>query len=132
VRADIARHWPLQAAEPREFSGPLGDNLKKHGIEARCGIYVVDLISGGVVHWARIEVLVSELYDVAVLPDRVHTEAGEGEGKIDLEKLQQSPRAVTSGIKSATSSTSVLAMMAISPASSASPSMPRPFEPFRI
>jgi len=57
------------------FRGPLGDNLKKHGIEARCGIYVVDLISGEVVHWARIEGLVSELYDVAVLPDRVRTAA---------------------------------------------------------
>jgi hypothetical protein len=27
------------------------------------------------VHWARIEGLVSELYDVAVLPDRVRTAA---------------------------------------------------------
>lgn len=54
---------------------PLGDNLKKHGIEARCGIYVVDLISGDIVHWARSEGFVSELYDVAVLPDRVNTAA---------------------------------------------------------
>jgi len=57
------------------FRGPLGDNLKKRGIEARCGIYVVDLISGDVVHWASIEGFVSELYDVAVLPDRVNAAA---------------------------------------------------------
>jgi uncharacterized protein (TIGR03032 family) len=64
---------------PREngtFSGlELDDNLKKHRVDARCGIYVVDLKSGDVVHWARIEGIVTELYDVAVLPDRKNTAA---------------------------------------------------------
>ncbi len=60
----------------KTFTGlALDDNLKKHGIEARCGIYVVDLISGDIVHWARFEGLVSELYDVAVLPGRGNTAA---------------------------------------------------------
>ena len=60
----------------KTFTGlALDDNLKKHGIEARCGIYVIDLISGDIVHWARIEGLVSELYDVAVLPGRGNTAA---------------------------------------------------------
>ena len=62
--------------ENRTFSGlELDDNLKKHKVDARCGIYVVDLKSGDVVHWARIEGLVTELYDVAVLPGRRNTAA---------------------------------------------------------
>ncbi|MEZ5827343.1 MAG: DUF4915 domain-containing protein [Hyphomicrobiales bacterium] len=44
-------------------------------VEARCGIYVVDLTSGDVVHWVRLEGLVGELYDVAVLPNRKNTAA---------------------------------------------------------
>jgi uncharacterized protein (TIGR03032 family) len=66
-------------SKPREnktFSGlALDDNLQKHKIDARCGIYVVDLKSGDIVHWARLEGLASELYDVAVLPDRKNTAA---------------------------------------------------------
>ena len=62
--------------ENRTFSGlELDDNLKKHKVDARCGIYVVDLKSGDIVHWARIEGIVTELYDVAVLPDRKNTAA---------------------------------------------------------
>jgi len=62
--------------ENRTFSGlELDDNLKQHKIDARCGIYVVDLKSGDIVHWARLEGLASELYDVAVLPDRKNTAA---------------------------------------------------------
>jgi hypothetical protein len=42
--------------ENRTFSGlELDDNLKTHKVDARCGIYVVDLKSGDIVHWARIE-----------------------------------------------------------------------------
>jgi hypothetical protein len=37
-------------------------------VEPRCGIQVVDLRSGDVVHWVRFEGLVSELYDVITLP----------------------------------------------------------------
>ena len=60
----------------KTFTGlALDDNLKKHGIGARFGIYVIDLISGDIVHWARIEGFVSELYDVAVLPSRGNTAA---------------------------------------------------------
>lgn len=65
--------------KPRDnktFSGlVLDDNLKKYKVDARCGVYVVDLNSGDVVHWARLEGLVSELYDVSVLPDRRNTAA---------------------------------------------------------
>jgi uncharacterized protein (TIGR03032 family) len=46
----------------------LEDNLKKRKAEPRCGLQVVDLKSGDVVHWLRIEGVVRELYDVVVLP----------------------------------------------------------------
>ena len=62
--------------ENRTFSGlPLDDALAGNKVAARCGLYVIDLASGDVVHWARIEGVVSELYDVAVLPDRRSTGA---------------------------------------------------------
>jgi len=37
-------------------------------VEARCGLAIVDLDSGDMVHWVRIEGVVRELYDVAALP----------------------------------------------------------------
>src|SRR5438046_1422741 len=42
--------------------------LARRGAEARCGLQVIDLRSGDVAHWLRLEGMVSELYDVAVLP----------------------------------------------------------------
>lgn len=66
-------------SKPRDnktFSGlPLDDNLARHKVDARCGIYVIDLKSGDIVHWARIDGLITELYDVAVLPERRSTAA---------------------------------------------------------
>jgi uncharacterized protein (TIGR03032 family) len=56
----------------KTFSGlPLDAALAAKGAEARCGLYVVDLRTGDAVHWVRLQGLVSELYDVAVLPDVV-------------------------------------------------------------
>ena len=53
----------------RTFSGlALDDRLKEKNAQARCGVYVIDLNTGDAVHWLRIEGLVDELYDVAVLP----------------------------------------------------------------
>jgi uncharacterized protein (TIGR03032 family) len=53
----------------KTFSGlPLDDELAKRGADARCGLHVIDLRSGDVAHWLRLEGMVSELYDVAVLP----------------------------------------------------------------
>ena len=46
----------------------LDKNLAEKGAAARCGIQVIDLTSGAVLHWARIENPIEELYDVAVLP----------------------------------------------------------------
>ena len=60
-------------SKPREnktFSGlSLDDNLAERDAEARCGLQVIDLRSGDIVHWLRIEGIVSELYDVVALPN---------------------------------------------------------------
>jgi len=45
----------------------LDDELKSHGAVARSGVQVVDLRTGDVAHWLRMDG-VDELYDVAVLP----------------------------------------------------------------
>jgi uncharacterized protein (TIGR03032 family) len=42
--------------------------LARRGAEARCGLHVIDLRSGDTAHWLRLEGVVQELYDVAVLP----------------------------------------------------------------
>jgi uncharacterized protein (TIGR03032 family) len=54
----------------RTFSGlRLDDNLHDKQAKARCGLYIIDLKTGDTVHWVRVEGVVDELYDVAVLPD---------------------------------------------------------------
>ena len=59
-------------SEPRHdktFDGlVLQEELAKRGATARCGLQVIDLRNGDVVHWVRLQGMVSELYDVAVLP----------------------------------------------------------------
>ena len=53
----------------KTFSGlALDENLKVKDAEARSGLLVIDLRSGDIVHWLRVEGIVEELYDVAVLP----------------------------------------------------------------
>jgi uncharacterized protein (TIGR03032 family) len=53
----------------KTFGGlALDEELAKRGAEPRCGLQVIDLRTGDVVHWVRIEGLVSELYDVVALP----------------------------------------------------------------
>jgi uncharacterized protein (TIGR03032 family) len=55
--------------ENKTFQGlALEDNLKKRKAEPRCGLQVIDLKTGDVVHWLRIEGVVRELYDVVTLP----------------------------------------------------------------
>ena len=58
-----------RARENKTFSGlELDDNLKSRDVESRFGLYVIDLRSGDVVHRLDIDGIVSELYDVVVLP----------------------------------------------------------------
>ncbi len=52
----------------KTFGGlALDEQLPKRGAEAQCGLQVIDLRSGTVVHWVRVEGMVSELYDVVAL-----------------------------------------------------------------
>ena len=46
----------------------LDENLAKKQAEPRCGLAIIDLRSGDMVHNLRIEGIVEELYDVAILP----------------------------------------------------------------
>jgi uncharacterized protein (TIGR03032 family) len=54
----------------KTFSGlPLDDNLATRKVSARCGLLIVDLQSGDITDWVRIESnIVDELYDVVALP----------------------------------------------------------------
>ncbi|MHC5673606.1 TIGR03032 family protein [Nostoc sp.] len=57
-------------SKPRDktFSGlKLDENLASKNTEPRCGLMVIDLKTGQVVHWLRLEGEVTELYDVQVL-----------------------------------------------------------------
>lgn len=59
-------------SKPREnktFSNlPLDDNLATNKTQPHCGLLVIDLKSGEIVHSLLIDGIVSELYDVAILP----------------------------------------------------------------
>jgi uncharacterized protein (TIGR03032 family) len=58
-----------QARERKTFGGlALDEALAGRGVEAQCGLQVIDLRSGEIVHWIRLEGMVSELFEVAVLP----------------------------------------------------------------
>ena len=58
-----------QPRHNKTFSGlPLDDELLKRDAEPRSGLQVIDLRTGDLVHWVRIEGMIQELYDVAVLP----------------------------------------------------------------
>jgi len=57
-----------KSRENKTFSGlDLDNNLKAGDAEARCGVQIIDLRSGDVVHWLRVEGVVTELYDVVAL-----------------------------------------------------------------
>jgi uncharacterized protein (TIGR03032 family) len=57
------------ARENRTFQGlPLDQALAARGAEPRCGLLVIDIRSGDTVDWLRIEGVVRELFDVAVVP----------------------------------------------------------------
>lgn len=47
---------------------PIKEKLERQHVLERCGLMVVDLRSGKVVHWLHIQGVVTELYDVAFLP----------------------------------------------------------------
>lgn len=58
-----------RARQNRTFSGlPLETALSRHDAEARTGLLVIDLETGAITDWVRIEGVIDELFDVAVLP----------------------------------------------------------------
>ena len=58
------------ARDDRTFAGlPLDDALMARDTIPRCGLAIFDLAGGDMVAWARIEGVVRELFDVAVLPN---------------------------------------------------------------
>ena len=73
------RYAIVGLSKPRRehaFQGlPLDQNLLEKGAVPRCGIQIVDLESGAVIHWARIEPPIEELYDIAVLPGVIRPKA---------------------------------------------------------
>ncbi len=70
--AFLGRYAIVGASEPREnrtFGGlALEERLARENVAPRCGLFVVDTESGDVVHWLRVEGVVTELFDIAVIP----------------------------------------------------------------
>jgi uncharacterized protein (TIGR03032 family) len=58
-----------QPRHDQTFSGlALEEELAKRNAEPRCGLLFIDLRTGDVAHWLRVDGMVRELYDVAALP----------------------------------------------------------------
>jgi uncharacterized protein (TIGR03032 family) len=65
-----------KSRENKTFSGlELDANLKTGDAEARCGVHVIDLKSCDIVHWIRVDGVVTELYDVIALPGVVRPQS---------------------------------------------------------
>lgn len=59
--------------ENRAFTGlTLDQRLADKGVSARCGLAIIDLKRGDVVHELRIDGVVEELFDTAVLPNTLN------------------------------------------------------------
>src|SRR5262249_5399892 len=55
--------------DDKTFGGlALDEELTRRNAEPRGGLQVIDLRTGDVVHWVRLEGMIHELYDVVVLP----------------------------------------------------------------
>ncbi|MEM6613678.1 MAG: TIGR03032 family protein [Cyanobacteria bacterium P01_C01_bin.72] len=53
----------------KTFSGLLLDKkLRQLDTESFCGLLIIDLLQGEIVHWLKLEGVVKELYDVVILP----------------------------------------------------------------
>lgn len=70
----LAFHGPaavvgLSLPRDKSFAGlELDGNLKKKDADPWCGIQIIDLRTGDVLQWLRLEGLVRELFDVAIIP----------------------------------------------------------------
>ncbi len=63
-------HAIVTLSLPRHsFAGlQLDDELKRRDAEPWCGVQIIDLKSGDVIHWIRIDGEIRELFDIRVLP----------------------------------------------------------------
>ncbi|WP_420146385.1 TIGR03032 family protein [Sphingobium sp.] len=62
----------VTVSKPRHgsFSGLLlDDEMQRRDAEPWCGIMIVNLLTGDIVHWIRLEGHVTELFDVTAMPD---------------------------------------------------------------
>jgi uncharacterized protein (TIGR03032 family) len=70
--AFVGDYAVVTLSKPRHvtFHGlALDDQLKQRGAEPQCGLQVIDLRTGTIAHWLRLDgSLVTELYDAVVLP----------------------------------------------------------------
>lgn len=86
---------------------PLPKYLEERHIREMCGLAVIDLRNGQMVHWLRIEGVISELYDVAFLPqvrhpftpgfvelDHLFSEGGPGVGEFALSPARKNGNVV--------------------------------------
>lgn len=56
----------------KTFSGlALDANLKERDTDPRCGIHIINLKTGDVEQWVRLEGMIEEIYDVMTLPNTV-------------------------------------------------------------
>ncbi len=67
----LGRYALVGCSEPREnrtFGGlALQDRLDQAGLAPRCGLFVVVTVTGDVVHWLRLQGVITELFDLAVI-----------------------------------------------------------------
>lgn len=69
MHGDFALLGLSKARQNKTFQGlPLDDALSAKQAEAQCGVYVVDLRTGDIAHFLKIECQITELYDVVVFP----------------------------------------------------------------
>jgi uncharacterized protein (TIGR03032 family) len=75
----------------KTFSGlPLEERLTANGLESQCGLVIIDLRTGAIVHWLQMNGLVEELFDVVVLPNTVRPQVL-GFQEEDVERLVSFP-----------------------------------------
>jgi uncharacterized protein (TIGR03032 family) len=86
-------------SKPRDqaFQGlPLDENLSSCDAEACCGVMVINLESGDIVHWLKLEGDVVEIYDVGILPE-VHRPSAIGIMKDDIRRVLRMKPVVDEG-----------------------------------
>jgi len=81
----------LSKLRSRPFTGlALEDRLRQAGQTPQCGLMVIDLATGKVLHWLQLDGVVEELFDVVVLPGVARPQAL-GFQDEDIERLVTFP-----------------------------------------